>query len=223
MLAILSINHRRKGWYPIDIPRFWWFYLGFSPRSPKNPPRFLNESIPACSKKWNKTKISPIPMFPSHYPSCSGLSSRFPSFSPSGYAIIFRSSHIIPSLSQVFSNVASRPMGDGKNINPTRLVVTSGKLLFYLSGGGTGIEPKENPKKKHSDARLFDSPAVLDFSLAKNKPAWANHRNPMISSSHLPSGKHPKSYWKWPSQNSGFLDLPIDSIVIFHSYSGFTH
>jgi hypothetical protein len=63
------------------------------------------------------------------------------------------------------------PNGRWKNINPTRLVVTSGKLLFYLSGGGTGIEPKENPKKKHSDARLFDSPAVLDFSLAKNKPA----------------------------------------------------
>ena len=101
-------------------PDVWWFYLGFShflPLFTKKSPMVSQRIYPGVFQKWNKTKISqisPIPMFPSHYPSCSGLSSRFPSFSPSGYAIIFRSSHIIPSLSQVFSNVASRPMGDGK-------------------------------------------------------------------------------------------------------------
>lgn len=106
-------------------PDVWWFYLGFShflPLFTKNPPWFLNESIPACSKKWNKTKISPIPMFPSHYPSCSGLSSRFPSFSPSGYAIIFRSSHIIPSSSRVFKRGNAQKDGKINPTNPTRLV-----------------------------------------------------------------------------------------------------
>ena len=31
-------------------------------------------------------------------------------------------------------------------------------------------------------------------------------------------GKHRKSYWKWPLSSLIYVDLPIDSMVIFHSY-----
>ena len=40
-----------------------------------------------------------------------------------------------------------------------------------------------------------------------------------IQKSWIPSGKHTKSYWKWPSRNSVFIIyLSINSMVIFHSY-----
>ena len=136
------------------------------------------------------------------HPSSSGLSSRVPSFSSSGHNLL------------VFWNVASRPMGGGK-INPTRLVVTCGKLLFYLSGGYWMLLGL-NPKKKHSDALVIPCSIlqVVDFSMGKKKhitesndlifpfidviPSELNHHfvlgdSPKIGSSHTSQSHKPRS------------------------------
>ena len=162
MLAILSTNHQRNGWYPIDIPRCLVILSRFLPFSPpvhqKIPHGFSTNLSRRVPKNERRLRYLLSLCFSSlSHPSSSGLSSRVPSFSSSGHNLL------------VFWNVASRPMGGGK-INPTRLVVTCGKLLFYLSGGYWMLLGL-NPKKKHSDALVIPCSIlqVVDFSMGKKK------------------------------------------------------
>ena len=61
---------------------------------------------------------------------------------------------------------------------------------------------------KNISAMFQSPPTSCEYSKHMMMMIWAVH------SLQIPSGKHTKSYWKWQF----IVDLPINSMVIFHSY-----